>query len=102
MPATLFVAPSELRASVAAVAEARRALADAADVLSLAGRRLDAGLDHDGRADDAARTFVRQWRAEVELVAGMLAGCTDVVEQAAASYEEVDGGPAEALGDLGA
>jgi len=103
MPATscsagrLFVAPSELRASVAAVAEARRALDDARGVLELAGARLEGGLDHDGGADDAARRFVRQWRSELELVAGMLDGCTDVVEQAAGSYEELDGGAAGAL-----
>lgn len=100
MAAHLFVAPSELRASVAAVAEARRALGDAAAVLDLAGRRVDAGIDQDGRADDAVRTFIRQWRTELDLVADMLGGCTDVVERAAASYEELEGSTAGTLQDL--
>lgn len=86
---------------MAAIAEAGRALEDARGVLELAGQRLDAGLDHIGGADDAAHRFVRQWRQELELVDGMLAGCTDVVEQAAGSYEELDGSAAGALRDVG-
>lgn len=90
---SLYVAPAELRASVAAVAEARSALDDARGVLELAEHRLEGSLD--------AHRFVRQWRSELELVAGMLAGCTDVVEQAAGSYEDLDGGAAGALRDGG-
>jgi uncharacterized protein YukE len=84
---SLFVAPTQLRASAAAVAEARQALHDARAVLELAGGRLEHGLD-----GDHAHRFVRQWRSELELVRGMLDGCTDVVEQAAGSYEELDAG----------
>lgn len=101
MSAHLFVDPAALRASVAAVADARRALADARAVLEQAGQRVDAGIDHSRGADDAVRTFVRQWRSEYELIAEMLGAYTDVIERAAASYEDADGGAATEIGQLG-
>lgn len=101
MPDHLFVDPSALRASVAAVADARRALHDAGAVLAQAGHRVDGGIDHSRQADDKVRTFVRQWREEYGLIAELLGAYTDVIERAADSYEDADGTAAAEICELG-
>ena len=97
MPERLFVDPAALRASVAAVADARTALADARLALERAGASVDGGIDHSRQADDKVRTFVRQWRSEYELIAEMLRAYAEVVEGAATSYEEADCDAAAAI-----
>lgn len=96
----LFVDPAELRASVAAVADARTALADARTALQRAGADVDRGIDHSREADDRFRTFVRQWRSECELIADLLSAYTEVIGTAAASYEDADGAAAAEIAAL--
>ncbi len=86
----LFVDPPALRESVTAVAGARSALADARAALERAGAQVDSGIDHCREADDRVRTFVRQWRSECELIADLLGAYTEVIDSAAASYEDAD------------
>lgn len=97
----LFVDPAALRASVAAVADARTALADARTALERAGAGVERGIDHSREADDRVRTFVRQWRTEYQLVADLLGAYTDVIESAATSYEDADRTAAAAMAGEG-
>lgn len=90
MPRHLFVDPAALRASVAAVADARTALAGARAALEHAGAGVDRGIDHSREADDRVRTFVRQWGTECDLIAELLGAYTEVIESAAESYEDAD------------
>lgn len=90
MPHHLFVDPAALRASVAAVADARTALAGARAALEHAGAGVDRGIDHSREADDRVRTFVRQWGTECDLIAELLGAYTEVIESAAESYEDAD------------
>lgn len=101
MVGELFVEPGELRAAVTEVAAASAALADARAALASAGDLVDAGIDHDGRADDKVATFVRQWRSEYEIVADLLGGFCDILENAAACYQELDDDLARCLEDAG-
>lgn len=101
MPQHLLVDPPALRASVAAVADARAALADAGAALEQAGAGVDRGIDHSREADDKVRTFVRQWRSEYDLIAELLGAYTDVIDAAAASYEEGDAAVAAEINRLG-
>lgn len=86
----LSVDPQALRESVTAVAGARSALADARAALERAGAEVERGIDHCREADDRVRTFVRQWRSEYELIAELLGAYTEVIDTAAASYEDAD------------
>jgi uncharacterized protein YukE len=101
VPEHLYVDPAALRASVAAVADARQALTDARSALERAGASVDGGIDHSRQADDKVRTFVRQWRAECGLIADMLGAYADVVEGAASSYEGADCDAAAAISGAG-
>lgn len=93
----LYVQPAELRRTTDDIRSAGSALGRAADGLAVAGSLADQGLDHSGQADDKVATFVRQWRAEHELIGEMLQACTAVLDEAAAAYEAVEAGIVEAL-----
>jgi ABC-type transporter Mla subunit MlaD len=97
----LFVQPDELRAAVTEVAAATGALAHARGALESAGGLAAVGLDHAGRADDKVATFVRQWRSELDLVAGMLDAFREVLARAADCYDELDGGLARCVQEAG-
>lgn len=97
----LYVRPAELRRTTDDIRSAGSALGRAADGLAAAGSLADQGLDHSGRADDKVATFVRQWRAEHELIGEMLRACTAVLDEAAAAYEALEAGIVEALATPG-
>lgn len=82
---SIFVEPGELRAAVTEVAAAKAALADGRGALDAARGQVAAGCDA-----DKVDTFVRQWRAEFELIGEMLGAFSDVLTKAAQCYEDLD------------
>ena len=95
----LFVAPGELRAAVTSVAAARQSLDSARGALDASASRTRETLGADGRAAHKYETFTRQWRSEFELIADMLGAFTEILEQAAGCYRELDGAFARSLDD---
>lgn len=90
MPEQLHVDPDALRAAAAEVVAAVSGLEGARRALEQAGELVRSGIDHDGRADDKVATFVRQWRAECEIIGQLLDGFRAVLTEAASCYEQVE------------
>lgn len=97
----VFVEPAELHAAVDEVAAATRALGRARGALDAAGGLVARGIDHTGRADDKVATFVRQWRAECELIAGFLDAFREILTNVARCYEDIDAELAGCLAEAG-